>query len=107
MGGHEWSPLNLFEEMEEPMSTVKLEIVTPEALVVSQDVGMVVVPGSEGDMGVKPGHAPTISTLRDGSVRVYANGLAGGVTGTLDISGGFVDITPEACRVLCESAAAA
>ena len=89
------------------MATVKLEIVTPEALITSQEVGMVVVPGSEGDMGVKPGHAPTISTLRDGAVRIYKDGLAGGVSSSFEVSGGFVDVTPEACRVLCESAVAA
>jgi F-type H+-transporting ATPase subunit epsilon len=49
---------------------VQFELVTPERLLVSQDVDMVVVPGTEGNFGVLPGHAPLISTIRPGTVDI-------------------------------------
>lgn len=88
------------------MSTTTLEIVTPERLVLSEAVELVVVPGADGDLGVRPRHAPTIATLRDGVVRVFAKGLSAGETARYQVSGGFVDVTPDSCRVLCESAEA-
>ena len=47
------------------------ELVTPVKLVRSEDVHMVVVPGTEGDFGVLEGHAPLMSTIRDGAIQVY------------------------------------
>lgn len=88
------------------MSTTHLEIVTPERLVLSEEVELVVVPGADGDLGVRPRHAPTIATLRDGDLRIFAKGLAAGETARYKVSGGFVDVTPETCRVLCEQAEA-
>ena len=49
------------------------ELVTPEKLVRSEDVYMVTVPGAEGDFGVLQGHAPFMSTIRDGELKVYPN----------------------------------
>ena len=56
------------------MATLKLEIVTPEAKVYSEDVDMVTLPGVEGEMGIFPGHAPILSTLKPGVVTVPGNG---------------------------------
>ena len=51
--------------------TTEFELVAPERLVLSQPVEMVVVPGSEGNFGVLPGHAPFISTIRPGTIDIY------------------------------------
>ena len=53
---------------------VQFELVSPEKLLLSQPVGMVVVPGSEGNFGVLPGHALFISTVRPGIIDVYDDG---------------------------------
>ena len=63
------------------------ELVTPEKLVRSEDVYMVVVPGTEGDFGVLEGHAPLMSTVRDGALSVYRT--EGGQPETIAIQGGF------------------
>ncbi|MFN8702296.1 MAG: F0F1 ATP synthase subunit epsilon, partial [Rhodospirillales bacterium] len=52
----------------------KFELVSPERLVLSEDVDMVVVPGGEGDFGVLKGHAPVVSTLRFGTIDVHDGG---------------------------------
>ncbi len=80
------------------------ELVTPERLVRSEDVHMVVVPGAEGDFGVLEGHSPMMSTLRDAAVlEVYAT--AGGAPERLVISGGFAEVNDKGLTVLAESAA--
>ena len=66
--------------------TLKLELVSPEQLLVSEQVEMVIVPGAEGDFGVLPLHAPTLSTLKAGFVDVYR---AGAVVQRLGFSRGF------------------
>lgn len=78
---------------------VALEIVSPEKLLISRPVEMVVVPAEEGDLGVLPGHAPMIVTLRGGFATLYE-----GTTpiGSLFIAGGFAEITPERCTVLAD-----
>ena len=50
---------------------VKFELVSPEKILVSEDVDMVVVPGTEGYFGVLPGHSPFISSIRPGTIDVY------------------------------------
>src|SRR5262249_35707958 len=80
---------------------VQFELVTPERLVVSEPVDMVVVPGSEGDFGVLPGHAPLISTVRPGVIETYA-GKA--VKDRIFVAGGFAEVTRERCTVLAEEA---
>ena len=74
-----------------------LEIVSPEKLLLSRDVDMVVIPASEGEMGVLPGHAPMIVMLRGGTIALYENG---NVTERLYVAGGFAEVTPERCTVL-------
>ncbi|HTU54031.1 MAG TPA: ATP synthase F1 subunit epsilon [Acetobacteraceae bacterium] len=78
---------------------VALEIVSPEKLLLSRPVDMVVVPAEEGDIGVLPGHAPMIVTLRGGFASLYEGGQ---VTTKLFIAGGFAEITPERCTVLAD-----
>ncbi len=80
---------------------VTLEIVSPEKLLLSRDVDMVVIPASEGDMGVLPNHAPMIVLLRGGTVAIYTGAQ---VTDRLFVSGGFAEITPERCTVLADEA---
>lgn len=77
------------------------DLVSPEKLLLSEDVEMVVVPGAEGDFGVLIGHAPLISALRPGVIDTY--------TGTkiekrIFVAGGFAEVTGERCTVLAEEA---
>jgi F-type H+-transporting ATPase subunit epsilon len=74
-----------------------LEIVTPERLVLSLPVDLVVIPAAEGEMGVLPGHAPMIVLLRGGTIRLYQGA---NITDTLFVAGGFAEVTPERCTVL-------
>jgi F-type H+-transporting ATPase subunit epsilon len=82
---------------------VDLEIVTPERLLMSRAVDMVVIPASEGEMGVLVGHAPMIVLLRGGEIRLYENNQ---VTERLFVSGGFAEVTPERVTVLANEATA-
>ena len=79
----------------------QFELVSPERLLVSRPVEMVVVPGTEGDMGVLPDHAPLIATVRPGVIAVFENGQ---VTERIFVGGGFAEITGERCTVLAEIA---
>ena len=80
---------------------VEFELVAPERLLLSKPVEMVVVPGSEGDFGVLIGHAPLISTLRDGVIEVHDEGR---VSDRIFVAGGFAEVTGERCTVLAEEA---
>ena len=80
---------------------VALEVVSPEKLLLSRDVDMVVIPAAEGDMGVLPNHAPMIVLLRGGTIAITEGGR---VTDRLFVSGGFAEITPERCTVLADEA---
>ncbi len=80
---------------------VALEVVSPEKLLLSRDVEMVVIPAAEGDMGVLPNHAPMIVLLRGGTIAITEGGR---VTDRLFVSGGFAEITPERCTVLADEA---
>src|ERR1700733_10371524 len=80
---------------------VSLEIVSPEKLLLSRAVDMVVIPASEGDMGVLEGHAPMIVMLRGGLIALYEGDQ---VTDTLFVAGGFAEVTPERCTVLAGEA---
>src|SRR5271154_2160830 len=80
---------------------VLFELVTPERLIVSTEVEMVVVPGSEGNFGVLPGHSPLISTIRPGTIDIYENRV---VTQRFFVVGGIAEVTPEGCTVLAEEA---
>ncbi len=74
-----------------------LEIVTPERLLLSRPVDMVVVPAAEGELGVLPGHAPMVVLLRGGVLRIFEGGQE---TSKMFVSGGFAEVTPERCTVL-------
>lgn len=80
---------------------VDLEIVSPEKLLLSRPVDMVVIPASEGEMGVLPQHAPMIVLLQGGTIRLYENGQ---VTERLFVSGGFAEVTPQRVTVLADEA---
>lgn len=81
---------------------VEFELVAPEALVFSATADMVVVPGSEGDFGVLPGHAPMISLVRPGVIDVHDEGT---VTARIFVAGGFAEVTETRLTVLAEEAA--
>ena len=80
---------------------VALEIVSPEKLLLSLPIDMVVIPGSEGDMGVLEGHTPMIVLLRGGVLALYEDDR---VIDRLFVSGGFAEVTPERCTVLASEA---
>ncbi|MFL6518785.1 MAG: ATP synthase F1 subunit epsilon [Chthoniobacterales bacterium] len=80
--------------------TLKLEIVTPEKTAYSEDVEMVTLPGSEGELGVYPNHVPLLTTLNPGELRV----LKGGKETFLAIGEGFVEITASTVSVLTDMA---
>jgi F-type H+-transporting ATPase subunit epsilon len=80
---------------------VEFELVSPERLLTSEQVDMVVVPGAEGDFGVLSRHAPLISALRPGVIRIF-DGRE--VRERIFVAGGFAEVTPERCTVLAEEA---
>jgi F-type H+-transporting ATPase subunit epsilon len=80
---------------------VDLEIVSPEKLLLSRPVDMVVIPAAEGEMGVMGQHAPMILLLRGGTIRLYEGNT---VTDQFYVAGGFAEITPERCTVLANEA---
>ncbi|MBV9375399.1 MAG: ATP synthase F1 subunit epsilon [Alphaproteobacteria bacterium] len=80
---------------------VQFELVTPERLLLSEMVEMVVIPGTEGNFGVLPGHAPLISSIRPGTIDVYEGQT---VTRRIFIASGIVEVTPEGCTVLADQA---
>lgn len=82
---------------------VLFELVTPEKLLVSQPVDMVVVPGSEGNFGVLPGHAPLISTIRPGTIDIYQQDRTT-IVQRIFIAGGIAEVTPDGCTVLADEA---
>ena len=86
------------------MADLHFELVTPEKLVMSEEVHMVVVPGTEGEFGVLAGHAPFMSTLRDGELAVYRT--AGAAPEKIVVSGGFAEVSERGLTVLAESAGA-
>ena len=82
------------------MATLKLEIVTPESKVYSEDVDMVTLPGVEGEMGIFPMHVPLMTQLSAGEVSV----LKGGQEFFLAVGDGFVEITGERVSILTDMA---
>ena len=81
------------------------ELVTPARLVRSEDVHMVVVPGTEGDFGVMAGHAPYMSVLKDGEISIYRT--PGAAAERIPVSGGFAEVGDRGLTILAESAGAA
>jgi F-type H+-transporting ATPase subunit epsilon len=80
---------------------IQFELVTPQRLIVSSEAEMVVVPGTEGNFGVLPGHAPLISTIRPGTIDIYEGRT---ITERIFVVGGIAEVTPERCTVLADEA---
>jgi F-type H+-transporting ATPase subunit epsilon len=79
---------------------IQLEIVTPERLAYAEEVDSVVLPGTEGELGVLPHHAPLVSTLGIGELRIRK----GGVEESFAIVGGFLQVLPDKVVVMAETA---
>ena len=79
---------------------IRLEIVTPERAVLTDDVDMVIAPASEGYVGILPHHAPLLTTLGPGELRVKK----GSTETSLAIFGGFMDVRPDRVVILTEAA---
>jgi len=85
------------------MADLKFELVTPDRLVMSDEVYMVVVPGTEGESGILAGHAPYMTTLRDGDIAVYRT--QGAQPDKISVAGGFAEVSERGLTVLAESVA--
>jgi F-type H+-transporting ATPase subunit epsilon len=84
---------------------VSFELVAPERLLFSAEVDMVVVPGTEGDFGVLPGHAPLIATVRPGVIEIYDGGIDPKfIRERIFVAGGFAEVNGSRCTVLAEEA---
>ena len=86
------------------MSDLHFELVTPDKLIMSDDVYMVVVPGAEGESGIMAGHAHYMTTLRNGEIAVYR--AAGGQPERISVTGGFAEVSDKGLTVLAESVGA-
>ena len=82
------------------MATISFDLVSPENLIFNDEVGMIIVPGKDGDFGVLPGHSKVMSSLRPGRVMVY--GEDKNLLKAFFVSGGFAEVNPEKCIVLAE-----
>ena len=83
------------------MAKISFDLVSPENLIFSEEVGMIIIPGKDGDIGVLPGHSKLLSSLRPGRVMIY--GEEKNLLKSFFVSGGFTEINPEKCIVLAES----
>ncbi len=83
------------------MADFNFELVSPERVLMSEAVEHVVLPGSEGQLGVLAGHSPAVVTLKPGLITVLAGSS---VARTIYVRGGFAEINPEAVTVLAEHA---
>ena len=83
------------------MSTIKFELVSPERVLMSEHIEQAVVPGSEGEFTVLPGHSPVISTLRPGVLTVT---LEGNKVRRLFVKDGFAEVKPDQLVVLAQEA---
>ncbi|GAX89611.1 F0F1 ATP synthase subunit epsilon [Effusibacillus lacus] len=83
------------------MKTVPLEIVTPERIVFSDDVQMVIARGGAGDVGILPGHTPLVTTLKISAVRLK---LKDGSEQHVAVTGGFLEVKPQKVTILAEAA---
>ena len=83
------------------MAKFSFDLVSPENLIFNDEVGMIIVPGKDGDIGVLPGHSKLLSSLRPGRLMVY--GEDKNLLKSFFVSGGFAEVNPEKCIVLAES----
>ena len=81
------------------VEALKLDLISPEKLILSEDVDMVVLPGGEGDFGVMRGHSPVISTLRPGEIIIFEKNK---VKNLIFIGGGFAEVNDQLCTILAE-----
>ena len=84
------------------MADLHFELVTPDKLIVSEDVWMVVVPGTEGESGIMAGHAPYMTTLKNGEIAIYRS--QGAQPERIAVTGGFAEVSEKGLTVLAESA---
>ena len=84
------------------MAELHFELVTPDRQVMSEDVYMVVVPGTEGESGIMAGHAPYMTTLKNGEIAVYKTAAA--QPEKIAVTGGFAEMGEKGLTVLAESA---
>ena len=83
------------------MAGLHFELVSPARLLFSGDVASVTIPGTEGEMGIYPGHSPVLSTLKPGVVTVYKDGST---TERIFVKGGMVEVNPQGLTLLAEVA---
>ena len=83
------------------MSKISFDLVSPEKLIFNDEVGMIIVPGKDGDLGVLPGHSKLLSSLRPGRVMIYGEDKS--LIKSFFVSGGFVEVNPEKCIILAET----
>jgi F-type H+-transporting ATPase subunit epsilon len=81
--------------------TLQFDLVSPERLILSEPVEMVIVPGVEGDFGALPEHSNLISLIRPGVLYVYRDGKQ---SERIFVGGGFAEVTGSGCTVLAEEA---
>ena len=81
-------------------NTIFFDLVSPDQLIFNDQVGMIILPGREGDIGVLPGHSKLLSSLRPGRIMVYGEDKQ--ILKSFFVSAGFVEINPEKCIVLAE-----
>jgi len=82
------------------MSSIRLDIVTAERVVYSEEVDVIVAPGVQGELGILPHHAPLMTTLQPGELLVRK----GGEELSMAISGGFLEVRPDRVIVLADAA---
>ena len=86
------------------MADLHFELVTPDRQVMSEDVYMVIVPGTEGESGIMAGHAPYMTTLKNGEVAVYRS--SGAQPDKIAVTGGFAEMGDKGLIILAESVGA-
>ncbi|MDB5661682.1 MAG: H+-transporting two-sector ATPase, delta/epsilon subunit [Sphingomonas bacterium] len=84
------------------MADLHFELVTPEKLLRSEDVHMVVVPGIEGEFGVLAGHAPFMTVIRAGELAIYS--APNTIAARIHVEGGFAEVNERGLTVLAEQA---
>lgn len=83
------------------MDTIQFDLITPEKVFFSGSATQIDIAGSEGDFGVLPGHAPLISTLRNGILKIFTGGEG---SKRFFVAGGIAEVNPNSCSVLAERA---
>ena len=83
------------------MATISFDLVSPENLIFNEEVGMIIVPGKDGDFGVLPGHSKLMSSLRPGRIMIYSEDK--NLLKSFFVSAGFAEVNAEKCIILAES----